>query len=40
MKISPTIGKDDADSEVVTTQVAVVVDVIFTPHGNPEISLV
>ena len=33
-----TIGKDNADLEVVTKQIAAVVDVIFAPHGNPEIS--
>ena len=37
---SPTIGKDDADSEVVSKQVAAVADVTFATHGNPEISSV
>ena len=35
---SLTIGKDNSDSEVTTKQVAA--DVIFVPHGNPEISSV
>ena len=40
MGFSPTIGKNDVDLEVVVKQVAAVVDVIFTPHRNLEISLV
>ena len=34
-----TIGKDNADLEVVTKQVAAFKDVILALHGNPEMSL-
>ena len=39
LDFSSTIGKDNADLEIVTKQVAAVVDVIIASHGNPEMSL-
>ena len=35
---SPTIGKDDVDSELGTKQVTGDADIIFAPHRSPEVS--
>ena len=37
IRFSPIFGKD-SDVEVATVQLIAVVDVIFAPHDNPEIS--